>query len=375
MKSVYAVLVVLAVGFGCGEQGLDSDTETADTQALDDSGIAPETSLTDAADSSSVDWVDGAGLDAEVFVGNDAADGASVDTADAQGSDAVDVFLADAVDVFLNDAEDVFLADAMDAFLIDAEDGSSADWETGLDGSDALLDDALGDLADAVDVSSADSADDLAADAPVDEPICPDGAELGTSCSGGDCECATDQCYVLGPLGGVCSECEADADCSDVTGFGCNLPNPLSGVPATCSVTGGSGESCETDVACAPGLYCALMIAVPGIISSSSCSECVVHADCGGGQLCVPDYDLEKLGGASRCVSPQTIPNNEGCDPAGNGSECVSGNCTPASLQGIPVIGICSVCDEDFDCIGGTCVFPEVVIDGEGLTLVPGACE
>lgn len=196
--------------------------------------------------------------------------------------------------------------------------------------------------------------------------------ENGGACAM-DCGCTSEQCFVVGPLGGVCSDCNEDADCADTTGFGCNFGNPLTGDPAVCSADGGLGEGCETTDACGEGLLCSTLIDVPGILSASTCGECQTDADCTD-QLCVPTYDIAAIAGNFNCVDAGTIADNEGCNLTGDGSECVSGNCAPAAIMGIPVVGVCSPCNEDSDCDGGTCMLPEVTLDGTSLGLAPGAC-
>ncbi len=42
--------------------------------------------------------------------------------------------------------------------------------------------------------------------------------------------------------------------------------------------------------------------------------------------------------------------------------------------MGIPVIFVCSPCNDDFDCGAGTCVLPEIVIDGDYFSLESGYC-
>ncbi len=204
-------------------------------------------------------------------------------------------------------------------------------------------------------------------------PVCPapDAAELGGACADG-CDCVTEECFVVGPLGGVCSECDSDEDCPD-DNSGCNFGNPLNGTAAVCS-DGSVGSGCESADACQDGLFCPSLIEVPGIISVSTCSECAVDADCMG-QICVPTYDIENIAGNYQCVDAGTIPDNEGCNLTGDGSECMSANCAPASLMGIPVVAVCSPCNEDEDCgMGETCQFPEVAVNGTALELVPGEC-
>lgn len=183
-------------------------------------------------------------------------------------------------------------------------------------------------------------------------------------------ECASGECYVVGPLGGVCSECDSDADCA----FGCSPGNPLSGACATCC-DGSLGCGCESGAACLPGLSCNQLIDVPGIIDVSTCSECQTDGDCPGGELCSPDYDLNMLRGQYTCVPPGTKANEEGCDLVGSGDQqCISGNCAPLTLMGIPVAAVCSECNVDADCPAGTCMLPELAIVGTMLQVVPGAC-
>lgn len=206
------------------------------------------------------------------------------------------------------------------------------------------------------------------------EPACLMGG-LGEACVDPACDCASGNCFVVGPLGGVCSECVESADCKPAPGFGCNFGNPLTGTPAVCSQSGDAGESCEVANDCADGLSCPTLIEVPGILVVSTCSVCGVDADCTGLDLCAPTYDLANFGGQFSCHAPGSVPNDAGCNLTGDGSECTSGQCAPAALMGIPVVGVCSACNEDTDCGGGqVCTLPEVVIAGDSLELVPGSC-
>jgi hypothetical protein len=202
-------------------------------------------------------------------------------------------------------------------------------------------------------------------------------AELGASCIDPVCDCASDNCFLVGPLGGVCSECDESADCAETTGFGCNFGNPLTGTPAVCSKTGDVGESCETAADCAKGLFCPTLIEVPGILTAATCSECEPETNdgCTGPDICTPTYDIANIGGNYYCAAPGSVPNDSGCNLTGDGSECDSGQCAPAALMGIPVVAVCSPCNENSDCGGGmTCELPEVAIEGNSLALVPGMC-
>jgi hypothetical protein len=199
---------------------------------------------------------------------------------------------------------------------------------------------------------------------------------LGDACVDPMCDCASGNCFVVGPLGGVCSECDESADCKPDPGFGCNFGNPLTGTPAVCSIDGGIGESCEAVEDCAVGLFCPVLIEVPGILSAATCSECDPEmGGCMGMDVCTPTYDIANIGGNYFCAPPGSVPDDSGCNLTGDGTECMSGQCAPASLMGIPVVAVCSPCNEDGDCGGGeTCMLPEVVIEGNSLALVPGMC-
>lgn len=208
-------------------------------------------------------------------------------------------------------------------------------------------------------------------------PVCED-LPLGEACADPVCDCESDNCFVVGPLGGVCSECDESEDCSEANGgpgFGCNFGNPLTMTPAVCSTSGDVGESCESGDDCAAGLFCPTLIEVPGILSAATCSECEGDMGCMGMEICTPSYDIANIGGNYFCAAPGSVPNDEGCNLTGDGSECESGQCAPASLMGIPVVAVCSPCNEDGDCaMGETCTLPEVAIAGSALELVPGSC-
>ena len=167
-----------------------------------------------------------------------------------------------------------------------------------------------------------------------------------------DSECASGHCYVAGPLGGLCGECNTDADC-DVGG--CTAPNPLA-MPrqgSRCNV-GEYGGGCMSDDACGDALVCASIIDVPGIIEVATCSECVADADCDAGQLCAPDIAVVQVTGVKRCVAEGSLANGQSCDLQGSGdSSCASGHCALASVMGILDLGVCSQCENDVDCGAG----------------------
>ncbi len=190
---------------------------------------------------------------------------------------------------------------------------------------------------------------------------------------GGQCnspnDCASNACWIAGPLGGVCSECDEDSDCA----FGCHPGNPLDGSCATCC-DGSLGCGCETIAACQGGLFCPQVIDIPGILSVSACSECQTDAGCGG-QLCSPTYDLAGLAGHFECVDASSQLDGDGCDLQGSGDlQCDSGNCAQATLMGIPILGVCSECNTGADCNSGVCVPAEVQFAGVNLVIVPAMC-
>jgi len=196
------------------------------------------------------------------------------------------------------------------------------------------------------------------------------GLPNGEPCSFGD-ECASGECFVIGVLGGVCGQCDEDADCD---GGGCTLPNPLSQPPvgSVCN-DGGYAGGCETDGVCADELVCALVIDVPGIVQVSTCSGCESAFDCADGSTCEPDIALGALNGVKRCVAAGTLANGQTCDNFATGDEaCASGFCAAADVMGVLQIGVCSACEVDGDCPGGTCVPPQVDLPSGVPT--PGFC-
>jgi hypothetical protein len=180
-----------------------------------------------------------------------------------------------------------------------------------------------------------------------------DPLENGEMCDSND-QCISMMCFVVGPLGGICGECLTDADCTDVTGGGCSIPNPLSTPPegAMCNM-GEQGEGCMTDDVCVDeGAVCAVILDVPGILTASTCSECLDDAGCTDGALCSPSYDVAELSGVKTCVPPGSVPDGEGCDlESGTGNDaCMSGFCQPADVLGVLELGVCSGCATDEDC-------------------------
>jgi hypothetical protein len=198
-----------------------------------------------------------------------------------------------------------------------------------------------------------------------------EGLPDGSACDDG-LQCASGACYVIPVLGGICGQCESDADCE---GGGCTLPNPLAFPPTPSACNAGAyGAGCESDAACADGLLCADAIDVPGIVTVSTCSECRDSGDCAMGWTCEPDLAIAALTGVLRCVAPGTLANGQTCDLAGGGGDiaCGSGHCEAADVMGVLQVGVCSACGSDADCgDASVCIPPEVSLDGGA---VPGAC-
>lgn len=196
------------------------------------------------------------------------------------------------------------------------------------------------------------------------------GLPNGSACDE-DVACESGACFVLGPLGGFCSECLGDADCP---AGGCTIPDPFAEptVGAVCN-EGLWGDGCQSDAACEDPLVCAVILDVPGIVANSTCGDCTGDADCGPGGLCNPSYEITTLGGAWSCVAASTVPDGEGCDFAGSGDEtCASGRCGAADLLGVLEIGVCGACESDDDCGMFEFCSPPVVDFEGGLT--PASC-
>jgi hypothetical protein len=195
------------------------------------------------------------------------------------------------------------------------------------------------------------------------------------------CGCDTEKCFVVPALGGFCGECLEDADCTEKTGGGCSVPNPIAGIGATCNM-GGAGDGCMSDDVCVDPANgtCGVLLQVPGIITVATCGQCEVNADCTDPALanCTPTYIVEDFKGKLDCVADNSVENNFGCsledvmgDPAGN-KACKSGFCGEASVMGLLKLGICGECNSDADCNGGTCTDPQVDLDNG--TLIGSVC-
>ena len=183
----------------------------------------------------------------------------------------------------------------------------------------------------------------------------------------------SERCFVVTALGGVCGECNSDADCPD---GGCTIPNPLADPPvgSTCN-DGSAGTGCETDEVCQDGLVCGTLVEIPGIFALQTCGECLTDADCADGQLCSPTVDIGMFNGQRTCSDPGTSPNGELCDLDGSGNEaCESGLCATVDIEGIVQVGVCGDCGVDADCMGADEVCLPADIDIDSGEVIPPTC-
>ncbi len=144
---------------------------------------------------------------------------------------------------------------------------------------------------------------------------------LGDNCQNGD-QCLSGACR-----GNVCSECERDSDC---IGGGTCLDDMAGVGYFVC--TGGYGDTCTGGADCGSG-FCYDAGGGPGQV----CSECENQTDCGAQQDC----SFSGADGYASCVGTGNFG-----DTCTTGAECVSGFCNT---------GVCSQCEIDADCGGGTC--------------------
>lgn len=174
----------------------------------------------------------------------------------------------------------------------------------------------------------------------------------GSMCGGAD-ECESGFCYQVPMLGGVCSECLMDSDCETGT---CAVD--FNALYAVCT-DGSLGMMCDSDEGCMGELVCTELLDTGGIFNASFCSECGPSAPCAGEQMCNPVYDTMGIGGHMSCVDPGSVENGQGCPidgGVGDGSVCMSGHCTAASLFMFIELGVCGECEIDADCPDmGTC--------------------
>ena len=183
-------------------------------------------------------------------------------------------------------------------------------------------------------------------------------------------ECESGFCFYISLIGGICGECNADADCP---AGGCSLPNPLAEPPtgAHCNM-GAAGDGCMSDEVCTDGLVCASIINVPNILDASTCSECLTDADCDMGMLCSPMYDVLNISGEKVCVAPGSVPNGPGCDFMGSGAmACESGLCATVDIMTLLQLGVCGDCGVDADCTAPDVCLPADIDTATGEVTPP----
>lgn len=220
------------------------------------------------------------------------------------------------------------------------------------------------DTTDGTDTGTTDgtSTDDGGSSSSGDPPdLLPNGAQ----CSANE-DCQSNECWLAGPLGGICGECNEDSDCP---AGGCSAANVLTSEPSYCNM-GELGEGCETSAACMPGLECGNVLEVPGILDANTCGECLDDTDCPG-QTCQPNYSVAELSGQYECVNLGSLPDGAGCDLTTGDAACTSGTCATADFMMLLELGVCSECANDTDCPGGTCQPAEIDL---AMGLVPATC-
>ncbi len=189
----------------------------------------------------------------------------------------------------------------------------------------------------------------------------PDGFPNGAACNS-DGECQSGNCFEItlpvdGLPPGVCSACDADADCvSAGTGISCTLDGQT--LTANCT-DGGVGDFCQSQAACQPELKCTVLVPGAEKLLPMSCSECDSDADCANGLRCIPKVDVVQYSGNKYCAGPGSVSNDGLCALTDGDALCLSGHCTELDLGGLLKVGVCGECSVDADCPGTTCAPPK----------------
>lgn len=246
---------------------------------------------------------------------------------------------------FADDFDDDFAGDSTDDESTTADDESTSDDTTADESTTA---------------EESTTADESTTESSTDGNGFPDD---GTSCTSDD-ECMSNNCYLVPFLGGTCGECNEDADCPD---GGCTAPNVFDSGIAVCNV-GEFGGGCETTSVCMPGLVCANVLDLLGLIQITTCGECDSSSDCSNGQICAPVASIEEFGGANECIAPGSLPQDAYCLLDGNGDQACNDLCSTVDMQGLAEIGACGECNTDGDCGGGNCIAGEFDVDTAVLT-------
>lgn len=228
-----------------------------------------------------------------------------------------------------------------------ADDSGSGSSSTGKDASSSSEEDASRSDSSVGEDSSSDSGSE---DGGFINPTSAEGGgepgPLGSMCARAE-DCISTFCYSIPQLGGVCSECLVDGDCSSGS---CSIEFQRG--YAVCS-DGGLGRMCNSDDGCQDGLVCVELFDAGGIVNSRVCSECASDEACGE-NVCVPSYDFGTFSGYFSCVPPGSVETDRGCNVVngeGDDSECLGGHCTPvALLNGLVTLGVCGDCELDEHC-------------------------
>lgn len=180
----------------------------------------------------------------------------------------------------------------------------------------------------------------------------PDGLPNGAECMS-NAQCMTDNCYKINiPVEdlppGICSECDADADCVAAgTGISCTVDSGTLGGVCT---DGGLGSYCQSQAACQPQLFCDPLIDGAQGLLPNACNECRTDGDCDAPKRCVPAIDIVAYTGKKSCLAPGTVANDGLCPLTGGGPICLSGICNILDVGGLLEVGVCGECAADADC-------------------------
>ncbi len=197
----------------------------------------------------------------------------------------------------------------------------------------------------------------------------PDGLPNGSECSSPS-QCMSGNCFTLslpvdGLPSGICGVCDQDQDCVDANlGTACSID--VMGMKTVCT-NGGVGSFCESQAACADGLYCDELIEGLQGLLPMACGECRTDDDCPGNSRCTPSINVAQFSGNKYCAATGSVPNDNLC-PLGANDVCASGHCGVVDV-GFVQVGVCGACSSDSDC-PGTCT-PGSFSDG----FVGSVCE
>ena len=166
-------------------------------------------------------------------------------------------------------------------------------------------------------------------------------------------------------MGGVCSECNEDSDCTEAgTGISCTIS--AMSMFAVCE-DGSSGDNCSSEEACQEELFCEDLIPIPGVLPGF-CSDCAESSDCMvDGDICSPTIDLATFSGKKGCVAPGSVAERRAV-PAKDGRRRHGLHVRQVRRghrHGPRPVGVCGECKDDGDCMmGQTCMPGEIGMGG-----------